>query len=176
MNLGKMLVSVTAGIALVASAGLATSVPAQAKTKTKGVTVISFDKSLAPIIAGIVVVPPAKKSGTRLSFPVTKAQGPTVSHSGAIKIGTTEVSDPVITIGQNNTASVTVTSALGAVELFTIKNFKMRTSKGKQQIWQGFLHLTANPIVVDILNASVGAQVFTADMGLGQIRTTINKK
>jgi hypothetical protein len=38
-------------------------------------TLIFFDKSLAPVIAGIVAVAPAKKSGNRLTFPVTNVKG-----------------------------------------------------------------------------------------------------
>ena len=176
MNLTKKVVSLAAAAALVAGAGAIAATPASAKPKTKGITVISFDKKLAPVVAGIVAVSPAKKSGTQLSFPVSKVVGNSVQHTGAIKVGPTEVSNPVIVIGENNTASVTVTSAAGSIELFTIKNFKVRTDNKKQQVWQGFLHLTTNQLVVDILNQSAGAQVFTPDMGLGQIRTTINKK
>jgi hypothetical protein len=177
MNLGKKIVSVVAGVALVAGAGAIAAAPAQAKPKTKGTTVISFDKSLAPVVAGIVAVAPAKISGTRLSFPVSKVAVNAVEHTGAIKIGPTEVSNPIIIIGEMNTASITVTSAAGSIELFTVKHFKKTVNKKtKQQIWQGDLHLTTNQIVVDILNQSAGAAVFTPDMGLGQIRTTINMK
>ena len=177
MNLTKKIVSLAAAAALVAGAGAMAATPATAKPKpkTKGITVISFDKALAPVVAGIVAVAPAKKSGTQLSFPVSKVVGNGVEHKGAIKVGATEVSNPIIVIGENNTASVTVTSAAGSIELFTIKDFKVRSDTKKQQRWQGFLHLTSNQIVVDILNQSAGAQVFTPDMGLGQIRTTINK-
>lgn len=175
MNLTKKIVSLAAAAALVAGAGAVAATPATAKPKTKGVTVISFDKKLAPVVAGIVAVAPAKKSGTQLSFPVSKVVGNGVEHKGAIKVGATEVSNPIIVIGENDTASVTVTSAAGSIELFTIKNFKIRSDDKKKQVWQGFLHLTSNQLVVDILNQSAGAQVFSPDMGLGQIRTTINK-
>ena len=175
MNLTKKIVSLAAAAALVAGVGAVAATPATAKPKTKGVTVISFDKKLAPVVAGIVAVAPAKKSGTQLSFPVSKVVGNGVEHKGAIKVGATEVSNPIIVIGENDTASVTVTSAAGSIELFTIKNFKIRSDDKKKQVWQGFLHLTSNQLVVDILNQSAGAQVFSPDMGLGQIRTTINK-
>lgn len=178
MNLTKKIVSLAAAAALVAGAGAMAAAPATAKPKpkTKGITVISFDKALAPVVAGIVAVPPAKKSGTQLSFPVSKVDANAVEHKGAIKIGATEVSNPIIIINtETGGASVTVTSAAGSIELFTIKNFKIRTDNKKQQVWQGFLHLTSNQLVVDILNQSAGVQVFTPDMGLGQIRTTINK-
>ena len=79
-------------------AGAVAATPATAKPKTKGVTVISFDKKLAPVVAGIVAVAPAKKTGTQLSFPVSKVQGNGVEHKGAIKVGATEVSNPIIII------------------------------------------------------------------------------
>ncbi|MBM3689842.1 MAG: hypothetical protein FJW80_09375 [Actinobacteria bacterium] len=176
MNFTKKLVSVAAGVALVAGVGMAAAPAATAKTTYSGTTLISFDKKLATVVGGIVAVTPAKKSGTKLTFPVTNVKGTMVYHKGAIKVGAVEVSDPVIVIGANDTASITVTSALGSIELFTIKNFKIRTQSKKQQVWQGFLHLTTNTLVVDTLNSAVGADVFTPDMGLGQIRTTINIK
>ena len=179
MNLGKKIVSVVAGVALVAGAGAIAAAPAQAKPKptTKGITVISFDKALAPVVAGIVPVAPAKKDGTRLSFPVSKVVGNGVEHKGGIKIGALEASNPVILIDtENSTAVVNVTVAGNALPLFSIKNFKIGTDNKKQQVWQGFLHLTDNQLVVDALNAAVGQAVFTPDMGLGEIRTTINKK
>ena len=178
MNLTKKIVSLAAAAALVAGAGAMAATPATAKPKpkTKGTTVISFDKALAPVVAGIVAVAPAKKSGTQLSFPVSKVQGNGVEHKGAIKVGATEVSNPVIIINtETGNAVVNVTSAAGSIELFTIKNFKIRSDSKTKQVWQGFLHLTSNQLVVDILNQSAGAQVFSPDMGLGQIRTTINK-
>ena len=175
MNLTKKIVSLAAAAELVAGAGAVAATPATAKPKTKGVTVISFDKKLAPVVAGIVAVAPAKKSGTQLSFPVSKVQGNGVEHKGAIKVGATEVSNPIIIINtETGGAVVNVTSAAGSIELFTIKNFKIRSDDKKKQVWQGFLHLTSNQLVVDILNQSAGAQVFSPDMGLGQIRTTIN--
>jgi hypothetical protein len=177
MNLGKKIVSVVAGVALVAGAGAIAAAPAQAKPKTKGITVISFDKKLAPVVAGIVAVPPAKKDGTRLSFPVSKVVGNGVEHKGAIKIGALEASNPVILINtETGGAVINLTVAGNALPLFTIKNFKIRTDNKKQQVWQGFLHLTDNQLIVDALNGAVGQAVFTPDMGLGQIRTTINKK
>jgi hypothetical protein len=119
---------------------------------------------------------PAKKTGTQLSFPVYKVVGLAIDHRGAFKIGTLEASNPVIIIDtENSTAAINVTVAGNALPLFTIKNFKIRTDTKKQQVWQGFLHMTDNQLVVDALNGAVGQAVFTPDMGLGQIRTTINK-
>ena len=177
MNLTKKIVSLAAAAALVAGAGAIAATPASAKPKTKGITVISFDKALAPVVAGIVPVAPAKKDGTRLSFPVSKVTGNGVEHKGGIKIGALEATNPVIIIDtENSTAVINVTVAGNALPLFSVKNFKIRTDNKKQQVWQGFLHLTDNQLVVDALNAAVGQAVFTPDMGLGQIRTTINKK
>ena len=178
MNLAKKLVSVAAGVALVAGMGAVAATPAAAKKKTtySGTTLISFDKALAPVVAGIVPVAPAKKTGTKLTFPVTNVKGDGVYHRGAIKIGALEASNPVIVIGENNTAVINLSVAGNALPVFTIKNFKIRKDTKKQQVWQGFLHLTDNQLVVDALNAAVGQAVFTADMGLGQIRTTINIK
>jgi len=178
MNLTKKIVSLAAAVTLVAGAGAMAASPAIAKPKpkTKGITVISFDKALAPVVAGIVPVAPAKKTGTQLSFPVSKVVGNGVEHKGGIKIGALEASNPVILIDtENSTAAINVTVAGNALPLFTIKNFKIRTDNKKQQVWQGFLHMTDNQLVVDALNGAVGQAVFTPDMGLGQIRTTINK-
>ena len=179
MNLGKKIVSVVAGVALVAGAGAIAAAPAQAKPKpkTKGITVISFDKALAPVVAGIVPVAPAKANGTQLSFPVSKVVGNGVEHKGAIKIGALEASNPIILIDtENSTAVINLTVAGNALPLFTIKNFKIREQTKKVQRWQGFLHLTDNQLVVDALNGAVGQAVFVPGMGLGQIRTTINQK
>ena len=178
MNLTKKIVSLAAAVTLVAGAGAMAASPAIAKPKpkTKGITVISFKKELAPVVAGIVPVAPAKKTGTQLSFPVSKVTGNGVEHKGGIKIGALEASNPVIIIDtENSTAAINVTVAGNALPLFTIKNFKIRTDTKKQQVWQGFLHMTDNQLVVDALNGAVGQAVFTPDMGLGQIRTTINK-
>ncbi len=174
MNLSTKLISVAAAAALVAGAGAIAGAPAQAKPKSKptGTTVISFDKALAPVVAGIVPVAPAKKTGTQLSFPASKATGNRVEHKGAIKIGGLVASNPVILIDtENSTAAINVTVAGNALPLFTIKNFKIRSDTKKQQVWQGFLHLTDNQVIVDALNSAVGQTVFTPDMGLGQIRT-----
>jgi hypothetical protein len=177
MNLAKKIVSVAAGVALVAGIGAVAATPATAKTKYSGTTVISFKKELAPIVAAIVAESPAKIAGTRLSFPVSNVKGNAVEHRGGIAIGPTKAINPIILIGEKNTASITLeVVGLARAEIFTIKNFKMRKQTKKQQVWQGFLHVTTNPAIVEALNASAGAAVFTPDMGLGQIRTTINIK
>ena len=179
MNLTKKIVSLAAAAALVAGAGAMAATPATAKPKpkTKGITVISFDKALAPVVSKIVTVAPAKASGTQLSFPVSKVVGNGVEHKGAIKVGAVEAKDPIILINtETGGASVTLEIVgLSRMEVFTIKNFKIRSDDKKKQVWQGFLHLTSDPIVVAAFNQQIGAEVFKADMGLGQIRTTINK-
>jgi hypothetical protein len=177
MNLGKKIISVAAGVALVAGAGIAAATPATAKTKYSGTTVISFKKELLPVVSGIVAIEPAKTAGPRLSFPVTNVKGDGVYHRGGIKIGALEATNPVIIIDtENATATINLTVAGNALPLFTIKNFKPRKETKKQQVWQGFLHLTDNQVVVDALNGAIGQAAFTPDMGLGQIRTTINTK
>ena len=178
MNLTKKIVSLAAATALVAGAGAMAAAPAQAAPKTKGTTVISFKKGLLPIVSKIVVVAPAKAAGARLSFPVSKVTANAVEHTGGIKVGAVEALNPIIIIGENNTASITLDIVgLQRTEVFTIKHLKKTVNKkSKQQIWQGDLHLTTNPLVADAFNAQIGAVVFTPDMGLGQIRTTINMK
>ena len=179
MNLTKKIVSLAAATALVAGAGAMAAAPAQAKGKTSGTTLISLKADVAPLFAGVVAVAPAKKDGPRITFPVTGVVGNSVEHGGALKVGALEVSDPIIIIGENKTASVTVNvaSLQTRVELFTLKNFKpgKPAKKGKTTttVWRGFVHLTSNPVVVGALNQAAGAEVFSADMGLGGIRTTI---
>ena len=176
MNLGKKIISVVAGVALVAGAGAMAAAPAQAKPKSKGTTVISFKKELLPVVSKIVAVKPATVSGPRLSFPVSKVDANGVEHTGAIKVGALEARNPIL-INNQETGGASITLdivGLQRTEVFTIKNFKIRTDNQKQQIWQGFLHLTTNPLVAQAFNQQIGQEVFTPDMGLGQIRTTIN--
>ena len=177
MNLSKKIISLAAATALVAGAGAMAAAPASAKPKSKGTTVISFDKALEPVVSKIVAIPPAKASGTMLSFPVSKVTGNGVEHRGAIKVGAVEARNPIIIINtETGGASITMDIVgLQRTEVFTIKNFKIRSETKKQQRWQGFLHLTSNPLVAQAFNQQIGAEVFTPDMGLGQIRTTINK-
>ena len=179
MNLTKKIVSLAAAAALVAGAGAMAATPATAKPKpkSKGTTVISFDKALAPVVSKLVAVAPAKASGTNLSFPVSKVVGNGVEHKGAIKVGAVEAKDPIILINtETGGASITMEIVgLSRMEVFTIKDFKIRSETKKQQRWQGFLHLTADPVVVAAFNQQIGSEVFKPDMGLGQIRTTINK-
>ncbi len=178
MKLTHKIVGLAAAAALVAGAGLAAAPAATSATPSKaatGTTLISFKKELAPITAGITPVDPAKKSGNRLTFPVVDVTKNVIGHSGGITIGGVTVSNPKITIDNKaKTASITVDSPLGVIELFTVKHLKTY-NKTKTVVRQGDLHLTSNQQIVDTLNTLVGAAVFTADMGLGQIRITVNK-
>lgn len=180
MNLTKKIVSLAAATALVAGAGAMAAAPAQAKPKpkSKGVTVISFKKDLLPVVSKIVVVAPAKASGPRLSFPVSKVDANAVEHTGAIKVGAVEAKNPIIIFNtENNTASITLEIVgLQRTEVFTVKNMKTPVNNKKKRVFQGDLHLTTNPLVAQAFNQQIGAEVFTPDMGLGQIRTTINMK
>jgi len=178
MNLGKKIISVAAAAALVAGAGAMAATPAAAKTKYSGSTVLTFDKKLAPIVSGIVRIKPAKGKGARISFPVTGvADGGAIIHKGGIGVGAVEVSDPVIVIDEpNNSARILVTLAGGAIELFTVRNFKAKKSTAKMELWQGALRLTSNEFVVEALNDAVGKPAFRPGMAMGKIKTTIKIK
>ncbi len=180
MSFTKKIISVAAGVALIAGAGAMAATPAAASkhVKISGKTIISFDKALAPIVAGIEVVAPATKSGTMLGFPVTGADGNGVTHSGGIKIGGIEALNPVIIINtETGGAIINVSVGGNPVPLFNVKNFKAGkpSKKGKATtiVWSGFLHMTDSQAIVDIVNGAIGQPVFTPDQGLGKIRTTI---
>ena len=177
MNLTKRMLSVAAGVALVAGLGAAGAAPAVAADKVTGKTVISFKKELAPVVKGIAVVAPAKKSTKplQISFPVTGDEGIAVQHSGAIKIGAVTASDPQIVFGEKK---VEVVFTVGDKEypLFYIKKWKQTEETKKKQVWRGFLHVTDNAEIVQLLNTAAGARVFEPGLGLGQIKTTINMK
>ena len=177
MKFRHKMMSVAAAVALVAGLGAAGAAPAVAADKVTGKTVISFKKDLAPVVKGIVVVPPAKKSTKplQISFPVTGDEGIAVQHSGAIKIGTVEASNPQIVFGEKK---VEVVFTVGDKEypLFYIKKWKQTKDTKKQQVWRGFLHVTDNAEIVQLLNSAAGARVFEPGLGLGQIKTTLNTK
>ena len=179
MKLTHKIVGLAAATALVAGAGLAAVPAATAAAPAKaatGTTLISFDKKLAPIVAGIVPVAPAKKNKTNLTFPVADVTKNVITHTGGINLGEVAASNPVITI-TGTTASITMSIAglPQAMEIFTIKNYKVTVNNKRMMERRGFLHLTTNPLVVEALNSQLPQPVFVADMGLGQIRTTINK-
>ena len=177
MKFTQKLLSVAAGVALVAGVGAAGAAPVLAADKVTGKTVISFKKDLAPVVKGIAVVSPAKKSAKplQISFPVTGDAGIGVQHSGAIKIGTVEASNPQIIFGEKK---VEVVFTVGDKEypLFYIKKWKQTEDSKKKQVWRGFLHVTDNAEIVQLLNTAAGARVFEPGLGLGQIKTTINVK
>lgn len=182
MSLTKKIVSVAAGVALIAGAGAIAASPVSAskdKTTYSGKTVISFDKALAPVVASIVVVAPATKSGTMLGFPVTGIGGDGgVLHSGGITIGGIEALNPVITTNADGkTATVSLSVSGNPIPVFTIKHWKpgkpSKKGKATTTVWRGDLHMTDNQAIVDVLNGAIGQAVFTPDQGLGQIRTTI---
>ena len=70
MNFGKKIISVAAGVALVAGAGLAASTPVQAKAvpKTGGKTIIDFKPEIVGALLGagisITATPPATGDST----------------------------------------------------------------------------------------------------------------
>ena len=177
MKFTQKMVSVAAGVALVAGVGaVGTSTAIAAETVT-GKTVISFKKDLAPAVKIIKVVAPAKKSVNppQISFPVTGDEGIAVQHSGAIKIGTVTASDPQIVFGEKK---VEVVFKVGDKEypLFYIKKWKQTEESAKKQVWRGFLHVTDNAEIVQLLNEAAGVRVFEPGLGLGQIKTTISMK
>jgi len=111
----------------------------------------------------------------QISFPVTGDEGTAVQHSGAIKIGTVVASDPQIVFGEKK---VEIVFTVGDKEypLFYIKKWKQTEDSTKKQVWRGFLHVTDNAEIVELLNSAAGARVFEPGLGLGQIKTTINMK
>lgn len=168
-----------ASVGLIAGTGFAISAPASVaapvakKTTYSGSAVISLDKSLKPIIKKVVVVPPAKKRGTTLVFPVVGVEGDGILLGGGTQAG----SDPVIVTNDDGTGALTISVAGTAVELCSISKWKVRdtSTKGKvtTQRWQGVLYLTDNQLVVDRLNEEAGRKVFTAGQLFGVIRATV---
>lgn len=189
MNLAKKLVSVAAGVALVAGMGAVAATPAAAKTKVSGKTDVSLRKDLPKAFYdAIVPLKPAKYAKFQVSFPVTGADGVVVTHSGGLGFKTLagtqlDITDPVLTVDPvAKTASIVFSTAtFGPVEIFAAKNFKIVSEKKNKKkktttvIWQGNATLTTNPILVDVLNQSLGVQL-TPGQGIGRIRTTIINK
>jgi len=179
MNLRKTLIASATAVALVAAPAAITSGPVQAatpKAKASGTTLISFKKEYAGIIKLITPVAPAKFIGSKMTFPVTAVNGNVVKHSGGIKVGGVELSNPVITVNAaKKTAKVRMAFAGTMVEVFTAKHFKVKADGVDGQMWQGDLHLTKDKVVVKTLNDALGVDSLTPDLGLGQIRVTIKK-
>jgi len=178
MNLGKKLVSLAAGVALVAGAGLVATAPASAAGKVSGTTVATFDKQFAPLIAALTVIPPAKAQGTKLSFPVTGRTGTTVTHSGGIEVGGFPATNPSITLtAATKTSTITFLVGGNPLELFTSDNIKVTTNKkAKTTTWKGVLRLTSNQDVVDLLKGLLAIDTLTPGMKLGSITTTVKSK
>ena len=200
MNFGKKLVSVAAGVALVAGAGLAASAPAQAKPlpKTTGKTIIDFKPEVAAALlgAGIGITPGAPATFVTtpkimLGFPVTGATGNGITHSGSVtftsKANPTGVTgtNPVITLNDDNTATITVSVGGNPVDLLTIKHEKPKYTAWKidksHSKWivkrtldlRGAVHLAAG--MDGLLNQVLGVTVFTPDLGLGAANTKVTE-
>lgn len=178
MKISTRLISAASAL-LVTGAGLAVSMPASSAAPTarsttySGTTTISLNKSLRAIAHRIVVVSPAKKMGSTLTFPVVGVEGNGILLAGGIKAGT----DPVITTKDNGTGSVSLTVGGTSVEVFTIRNWAVhhKSKKGKvtTQVWRGDLYLTTNQVVIDRMNADAGKALFKAGQGMGTIRATV---
>ena len=181
MNLGKKIISVAAGVALVAGAGLAASAPAQAKAlpKTGGKTIIDFKPEVvgALVAAGITIeaTPPATfvtSPKVMLGFPVTGATGDGITHSGSVTFKSTanpagiKGDNPIMTLNDDNTATITVSVSGNPVPLLVVK---------RTVAIGGAVHLTSSQPIVDLLNSAWGTTVFTADLGLGASRTTVSE-
>jgi hypothetical protein len=202
MNFGKKLVSVAAGVALVAGAGLAASAPAQAKPlpKTGGKTIIDFKPEIVGALVGagisITAGSPATLATTPkviLGFPVTGASGNGITHSGSVTFASTanpagiKGDNPVITLNDDNTATITVSVSGNPVPLLVVKHDKIKYSQWKidksHSKWivkrtvaiGGAVHLTSSQPIVDLLNSALGVTVFKADLGLGASRTTVSE-
>lgn len=188
MKFGKKVVSLAAGLALVAGAGMAAT-PAQAAPKVSGKTDVSLRKDLPKaFFDAIVALKPAKYSKYQVSFPVTGADGNTITHSGGVGFKTVQgtqldITNPVMTVDPAaKTASVVFTTAsFGPIEIFGAKNMKIvsqKTDKKKKTttvVWEGNATLTANAIIVNVLNGALGVKL-TPGQGVGRIKTTIVTK
>lgn len=202
MNLGKKLVSVAAGVALVAGAGLAASAPAQAKPlpKTTGKTIIDFKPEIAAALVsagiGIKATAPAEfvtSPKVMLGFPVTGATGNGISHAGAVTFfsaanpGGVTGENPVITLNDDKTSTITLTVLGNPVPLLVVKHDKPKYTAWKvdksHSKWiikrtldlRGAVHLTSSQPIIDLLNGALGTTAFTADLGLGAANTKVTE-
>lgn len=203
MKLGTKIVSAVAGVALVAGAGLAATAPAGAAPskplpKTSGKTIIDLKPEVAVelVKAGISIEPvtPATLSTSpkvMLGFPVTGSTGNGISHSGGVTFKSTgnpvgvTGTNPVITLNDNKTATITVSVGTNKVPLLVIKHDKLKYSTWKidksHKKWivkrtvdiGGPVHLA--PGIDTILNGALVTTVFTPDMGLGLASTKVNE-
>jgi len=200
MKLGKKIVSVVAGVALVAGAGAMAAAPAQAKPlpKTTGKTTIDFKPEVVVemVKAGISIEATAPATfvtspKVMLGFPVTGAEGNGITHSGAVTFKSTANpvgvtgSNPVITLNDDKTSTVTVSVGGNPVPLLTIKHEKVKYSQWKidksHSKWivkrtldlRGAVHLA--PGIDGVLNGALGVTIFTPDMGLGAANTKVTE-
>ena len=196
MNLAKKLVSVAAGVALVAGASLAAAPAAQSKINLKASsTIISFKKDLISGLATqgitISVKAPATWNSAKaeVRFPITKVTDDAISHAGSLIFtkGETviELANPtIVTPTPSSEFFVTATTALGPeTPLMVLKNLKPNEQckvSGKKKKWlkkttlrvQANVHLTSDPAVIGALQGLL-SPAFTADLGLGQGRVTL---
>lgn len=199
MKLSKKILSLAAATALVAGAGAMAATPATAKLdKKKSATIISFKKDLVTALEtqGIQISVSGaatwNSSKAQVRFPVTKVTDDAISHSGTLVFTKGET---VINI-ENPTVltpvpvpelglPVTATTALGVVPVMNLKHAKVKencsvnknkkTKKFTKKVTtriQADVHLTSDPNVIGALQALLGP-AFTADLGLGQSRTTL---
>ncbi|MEK9663484.1 MAG: hypothetical protein VW082_02570, partial [Candidatus Nanopelagicales bacterium] len=172
--------------------------PANAKLdKKKSATIISFKKDLLAGLsaAGISITASngATFSKNVLRFPVSGVGDGYVAHSGCVTFSNSatslEVCDPMIgypTDVPSKTWDLSVTYAGNpGLPLMTLQHVKanencsVKKDKKTKKFMkktntniQSDVHLTTNETVLSVLNGTFGP-VFTADMGLGQSRTTL---
>ena len=202
MKLSKKIIGLAAATALVAGAGAMAATPATADShqgfKQSGKTIISFKKELIAVlkaegitvsVAGAATWNPAK---AQVGFPVTGATDDAITHSGTLVFTKGEtvinIEDPSVvtpTPVPETGLPVTATTALGVVPVMNLKHAKFKDNcsakkNKKTKKWtkktttrvQTDVHLTSDPNVIGALQALLGP-AFTADLGLGQSRTTL---
>lgn len=203
MRITTKIISVAASVALVAGAGALAATPASAAKslpKTSGKTILDLTPNVAAALTAagikISVVKPATLSTSpkvMVGFPVTGLDGASITHSGGVTFTSTgnptgiTGSNPIITPGDDNTATISLTVLGTPVDLLYTKHDgwkygKWTTDKSHSK-WiikrtvtvKGDLHLTSSSAVVDLLNSVLVTTVFTPDMGLGTTRTTVNE-
>ena len=205
MKLGTKIVSVAAGVALVAGAGLAATAPATAAPskplpKTSGKTIIDFKPEIAAALVGAGIGIRATAPATfvtspkvMLGFPVTGATGNGITHSGAVTFysaaNPTGVTgeNPIITLNDDKTATITLSVGGNPVPLLVVKHEKVKYSQWKidksHSKWivkrtvdlRGAVHLTSSQPIIDLLNGALGTTAFTADLGLGASNTKVTE-
>lgn len=205
MSLTKKIVSVAAGVALVAGAGAIAASPVSASShkalpKTTGKTIIDLKPEIAAALAGAGIGIRATAPATfvtnpkvMIGFPVTGVKGNGISHSGAITFysgaNTTGVTgeNPIITLNDDKTATITLSVSGSPIPLLYTKHEGVKYSSWKidksHSKWvvkrtvalAGDVHLTTNKAIVDLLNNALGTTAFVADLGLGTTRTTVTE-